>query len=139
MNVQTCYVIGGCFFVNNNTSSWSLVVGLFLAVFMSSYSAAQVQSSASLPNRQELTKSKRLKIVATVKKGVSKDSLILDWSVRNVSRKDVSFRDTYVLRDYSFVVKDQKGAIVEPTKEGRQKIFESSFVSHRSPVNLHHG
>jgi len=86
---------------------------------------------------KSLIPSKNLRIEAVVKEGETKGSLILEWSLKNISRKDIYFRDTYVLRDYKFTIRDLDGHIVSPTAEGQQKIYASLFVSHRDSVTLH--
>lgn len=83
--------------------------------------------------------SKSLRIRAAVKKGEIKGSLILEWSLKNISRKNITFRDTYVLHDYSFVVTDREGRNVQPTEAGRRKILESGLISHRDFVALRPG
>jgi hypothetical protein len=86
-----------------------------------------------------VTKSKRLQMVATIKNGETKSSLILEWAFKNISPRDISFRDTHVLRDYSLIVTDQAGHQIKPTKKGQQVMFSASWASHRTPVTLHPG
>ena len=90
---------------------------------------AQSASTAFVP-------SKKLRISALIKKGETKDSLILEWSLKNISRKNADFRDTYVLRDYKFTIRDSEGHIIAPTPAGQEKIYASLFVSHRDSVTL---
>jgi hypothetical protein len=96
------------------------------------WASAQSLGKSSIP-------SKNLRISAVVKKGETKGSIILEWSLANVSRRDIYFRDTYVLRDYKFIITEVDGHIVSPTAEGQQKINASLFVSHRDSVTLHPG
>ena len=84
-------------------------------------------------------RSRNLKIVASIKKAATKQSLILEISLRNVSHKEISFRDTHVLNDYSFVVKGRDGKSLSPSEEGRIKILESRMISHRDIVVLQPG
>jgi isopentenyldiphosphate isomerase len=84
-------------------------------------------------------KSNRIQIIAAVKRGELKGSLFLKWSLKNVSPKDVVFRDTHVLRDYSIFVKDQRGKLLSPTEKGQKILFEAGWVSHRTSVTIHPG
>src|SRR2546430_220821 len=61
-------------------------------------------------------RSRNLKIVASIKKGETKRSLILEISLKNISHKEISFRDANVLFDYSFVVKDREGKVLSPSE-----------------------
>ncbi len=78
------------------------MVLLVLLVLIGSQASTQWASSQSVGRSFIL--SKNLRITAVIKKGETKGSLILEWSFRNISRKDIHFRDTYVLRDYKFTI-----------------------------------
>jgi len=84
-------------------------------------------------------RSRNLKIIAAIQKGETKGSVVVEISLKNISQKEISFRDTYVLNDYSFVVKSRDGNVVPPSEGGRRKIFESRAVSHRYFVVLRPG
>jgi len=100
---------------------------------------AQALLSSIQLDAKSAIRSRNLRIVAAVKKGEAKQSLIVEISLKNISHTEISFRDTYVLNDYSFVVKNQAGNMVPPSEEGRRKIFESRAVSHRYFVALRPG
>jgi len=110
------------------------MVLLVLLVLIGSQASTQWASSQSVG--RSFIPSKNLRITAVIKKGETKGSLILEWSFRNISRKDIHFRDTYVLRDYKFVITEPDGHIVSPTAEGQQKIFQLFFVLPRDSVTL---
>jgi hypothetical protein len=88
---------------------------------------------------ESVMSSNRVEILATLKRGELKGSLILTWSLKNVSQKDVVFRDTQVLRDYSIFVKDQRGQLLSPTEKGKKILFAVGWVSHRTSRTLHPG
>jgi hypothetical protein len=90
-------------------------------------------------NAKPVMKSRNLKIIASVRKGEAKQSLILDISLENISHKEISFRDTNVLIDYSFVIKDRKGKVLPPSEGGRRKFLESGLISHKPPLVLRPG
>src|SRR5258708_7637984 len=72
-------------------------------------------------------RSTNLKIIASIKKGETKQSLILEISLKNISHKEISFRDANVLIDYSFAIKDWR-IFIEPG-ERRTKLFLTGSVS----------
>jgi len=76
-------------------------------------------------------------MVATAKKGETAHSLVLEWSLKNISVRDVNFRDTHILRDYSIVITDREGYPLRATEEGQEIILASGWVSHRDSVTLH--
>jgi hypothetical protein len=121
------------------TSFSTLAVILSLGSKTGAGSPAQPLLSLTQWDTKSTIRSRSLKIITSIKKGETKQSLILEISLKNISHKEISFRDTYVLNDYSFVVKDRDGNVVPPSEEGRRKIFESRAVSHRNFVVLRPG
>ena len=92
-------------------------------------------SSTQLDMRSAI-KSRNLKIIASTKTGETRHSLILEIWLKNISQKEISFGETNVLIDYSFVVKDRRGNVLAPSEEGRKKMLESRMVSHKPPMIL---
>ncbi len=84
-------------------------------------------------------RSKNLKIIASIKEGETKQSLILEISLKNISHKEISFRDANVLIDYSFAVKDGEGKALPPSESGRRKMLESRMISYKPPLVLNPG
>lgn len=84
-------------------------------------------------------RSRNLKLIASIKKGETKQSLILEISLKNISHKEISFRDANVLIDYSFVVKDREGNALAPSEVGRRKILESGMISYKPSLVLRPG
>src|SRR5258706_12709542 len=84
-------------------------------------------------------RSKNLKIIASIKEGETKQSLILEISLKNISHKEISFRDANVLIDYSFAVKDGEGKALPPSERGRKKMLESRMISYKPPLVLNPG
>jgi hypothetical protein len=87
----------------------------------------------------ESARSRNLKIIASIKKGETRQSLIVEISLKNISNKEISFRNTDVLIDYSFMVKDREGSVLRPSEVGRRKILESGLVSHKPAMVLSPG
>jgi len=56
--------------------------------------------------------------------------------LKNISHKEISFRDTDVLIDYSFVVKDRESNVLPPSEKGRRRILELGMISHKPPIVL---
>lgn len=119
-----------------NTKSKLWVSTLALSFAIGPFAGGSSRGSSS--TYESVMKSNRIQIIAAVK-GVLKSSLILQWSLKNVSPKDVVFRDTHVLRDYSIFVKDQRGKLLSPTEKGQKIFFEAGWVSHRTSVTIHPG
>jgi hypothetical protein len=90
----------------------------------------------STQRNTESARSRNLKIIASIKKGETKQSLILEISMKNISRKEISFREANVLIDYSFVVKDGEGKVLPPSEGGRKKMLESRIISYKPPLVL---
>src|SRR5260221_10918233 len=82
-------------------------------------SLAQPLMSSTQWDTKSAIRSSNLKIVASIKKGETKQSLIVAISLKNISHKEISFRDTDVLIDYSVVVKDRNGNVLAPSEVGR--------------------
>ena len=52
--------------------------------------------------------SRNLKIIAAIKKGETKGSVVVEISLKNISQKEISFRDTY-LATTSLMSNDRRG------------------------------
>src|SRR6267143_3609669 len=115
-----------------------VVVVLLVAITWASASTQPLLSSTQLDMRSAI-KSRNLKIIASTKTGETKHSLILEIWLKNISHKEISFGETNVLIDYSFVVKDRRGNVLAPSEEGRKKMLESRMVSHKPPMILRPG
>ena len=87
----------------------------------------------------ESARSRILKIIASIKKGETRQSLIVEISLKNISHKEISFRDANVLIDYSFAVKDGEGKALPPSERGRKKMLESRMISYKPPLVLNPG
>lgn len=123
-------------YVKQNKSSLLRSALLFLTMICAGVGAAQPFLYSAQFRKGSPIRSKNLEIVAAIKKGENKGSLILDIALKNISRKEISFRDTYVLNDYSFVVKDREGNVLPPSEVGRREILKSGMISHRYFVDL---
>jgi len=87
-------------------------------------------------DKKSTIRSRNLKIVASIKKGEIKQSLILEISLKNISKKEISFRETNVLLDYSFVVKDGEGKVQPPSAGGEKRMLESRMISYKPALIL---
>lgn len=96
-----------------------------------------LQHAGRLVVGQSMATSQKLQIRAVLTKDETKGVLLLEWSLKNISKKDVAIRDTNVLHDYSFLIKDHRGNIVRPTEAGQQKLLEYGIVGHRYSKTLH--
>jgi hypothetical protein len=121
------------------TSARVLAFALFFMIAASVCADSRAPLVAYQAARQSVTKSKRLRMLASTRKGETEHSLVLEWYLKNVSREDVNFRDTHILRDYSIIITDREGHPVQPTEKGQNIIFASGWVSHRDLVTLHPG
>src|SRR2546430_12915230 len=68
----------------------------------------------------ESARSRKLKIMASIKKGETRQSLIVEISLKNISNKEIRLRNTNVLIDYSFMVKDREGNVLTRSELGRR-------------------
>lgn len=127
------------FLMKKIACSWSLVVILLFTMIISAGASAEAVLNSTQLDKKSATRSRKLKIIATIKKGETKGSLLIEISLKNISRKEISFRDTSVLNDYSLVVRDREGNIMPLSKEGRRKVVESRLISYKPPVILHPG
>lgn len=93
-------------------------------------------SSSTQWDKKSTMRSRNLKIVASIKKGETKQSLILEIALKNISPKEISFRDTNVLFDYSFVVKDGEGKVLSPSAGGEKRMLESGMISYKPALVL---
>src|SRR5258706_7073659 len=118
---------------------WITAVILLLVAISWTEAPAQSLLGSNQLDMKSVIGSRNLKIIAAIKKGETKGSVVVEISLKNISQKEISFRDTYVLNDYSFVVKSRDGNVVPPSEGGRRKIFESRAVSHRYFVVLRPG
>jgi len=120
------------------TDFGTLAVILLLTVIQT-YALAQSRSSSNQLTMKSAIPSKNLKIIGASKKGAKKGSVVIEIWLKNISQKEISLRETYVLNDYSFVVKGRDGEVLSPSEEGRMRILESRMISHRDIVVLQPG
>lgn len=139
MNVRTVNVGGTAKSMKTGKNLVYSGVLLLILIGACTHVGIGARPVAAQSSQKSFTPSKKLRLIAAARKGETKGSSILEWSIKNISPKAVNFRDTHVLRDYSFVVKDQEGHVVSPTEEGQRKIGESLFVSHRTVVTIRPG
>jgi len=100
--------------------------------------SAQPLLSSTQFDKKSAIRSRNLKIIASIKTGEAKKALNLEI-LKNVSHKKISFRDTDVLIDYSFVVKDRESNVLPRSEQGRRRILESGMISHKPPMILRPG
>lgn len=87
-------------------------------------------------DKKSTVRSRNLKIVASIKKGETKQTLIIEIAVTNISHKEIRFRETNVLLDYSFLVKDGEGKVVPPSEGGKKRMLESRMISYKPALVL---
>jgi len=119
-----------------NFSALAVVLPLVTITWAGAFAQPLVRSTQ---RDTESAGSRNLKIIASIKKGETRQSLIVEISLKNISNKEISFRNTDVLIDYSFMVKDREGNVLTPSEVGRRKILESGLVSHKPAMVLSPG
>src|SRR6266403_4962834 len=125
--------------VKSITSFSTLAVVLPLVTITWAGAIAQPLVRSTQWDTKSTVRSKNLKIIASIKEGETKQSLILEISLKNISHKEISFRDANVLIDCSFAVKDGEGKALPPSERGRKKMLESGMISYKPPLVLNPG
>ena len=82
------------------------------------------------------SKSNRLRLVAVVNKDAKTGTLVLRWSLKNISQVDIHFQDNNLFRDYKITVMDKLGKPVPLTRRGQEELTGSYFISYREAFNL---
>src|SRR5258706_794150 len=91
------------------------------------------------PSNSPLATTRRLAIVATLNQHAPNGAIILKWSLKNVSRKEIKFRDTNIFLDYKICVKNRNNDQVRLTEKGQQATTASYFASHKTSLTLQPG
>ncbi len=111
-------------------------VGLCLPMLLSGAPFYQLKSEPS--NLSPVT-TRRLVIIATLDKHAPNGAISLKWSLKNVSNKEVKFRDTNIFLDYKITVKKGNSNQVRLTEKGQQATTASYFASHKTSLTLQPG
>ena len=75
-------------------------------------------------------------LMLTATAQTDRENVILSWSIKNVSDKQIVFRDTNVFLDYKFTVTDQHNRPVQPTEVGQRQLTFSYFALHKKTIAL---
>lgn len=84
-------------------------------------------------------KSNRVRLVAVVNKEAKTGTLVLSWSLKNISQVKIHFQDNNLFRDYKITVMDRSGKTVQLTRRGQDELTGSYFISHREAFDLRPG
>ncbi len=98
-----------------------------------------LQIAGFQPSKERHIYSTNLSIVAGINKDGKTGALILKWSLRNTSNRDISTRDTNLLNDYRIEITDYQNKRVPPTEEGQKQLMAARMLSHRSALTIHPG
>jgi hypothetical protein len=69
----------------------------------------------------------------------STQSVTLKWSLKNVSEKEIHFRDTNIFLDYKISVKNKQNSPVKLTEKGQRASAAAYFSSHKTTIVLRPG
>lgn len=79
-----------------------------------------------------------LKLTAEVNKD-EKGGLVLEWTLRNISNRDLLIGVTNPLTDYTVEVTDRRNKPVRLTEAGQKQWLASRMISRKPPVVFHPG
>lgn len=82
---------------------------------------------------------RRLVFVAQTEQASTTGDITLKWSLKNVSGKDIYFRETNIFLDYKISVKNQHNSPVRLTERGQRAAAAAYFSSHKTAVVLRPG
>lgn len=95
-----------------------------------------VASVAQQRSRVAKSPSPRLTIEASADVNSAKGTVVLKWSLKNNSDKDILVPDVNMFIDHKFVVKDENNRILRLTERGQQVTTASYFTLHRRTTSL---
>jgi hypothetical protein len=78
----------------------------------------------------------RLTLVAAVDTDPANSDIILKWSLKNISNREISLPDVNLFMAHKFIVKDQKNRAVQLTRAGQQASMAAYFTSPRRTTVL---
>jgi hypothetical protein len=82
---------------------------------------------------------RKLAFVAEAAQPSTKGGITLKWSLKNVSGKDIYFRDTNIFLDYKISVKNRHNSPVKLTERGQRAAAAAYFSSHKTAIVLRPG
>ena len=110
------------------------VVGAFGICSAPTLALERVQSSkVSFPSANDL------KLTAQVNKDEKSGALVLEWTLRNSSNRDLSIRNTNLLIDYSIEVTDRQNKPATLTEAGQKQWLVSLMISRKPTFIFHPG
>jgi len=109
-----------------------LAMALFFPLSASAYIGQQEnqRTSMGLMSRSanlRTVSARKLALVPQADQHTTKGVVILKWTLKNVSEKVISFRDTNVFLDYKITVKNQYNSSVKLTERGRESPERLTF------------
>jgi len=120
------------------TNFSTLVVILSLVTITSARAPAHPLLSSTQLDSKVPIRSRTFQIVASISAGETRQN-ILQISLKNISHKEIRFRETDVLNDYLLYVKDREGNLLTPSEKGKRTMLESRMLSLKPPVILRPG
>lgn len=126
------------------TKTRLLAIALFFPLCASAYGGDE-ETKGTLdgllfqPSNSRMVSLRKLVFVAQVEQPTTNGAVTLKWSIKNVSRKNIYFRDTNIFLDYKISVKDQRSGPVRLTERGQQASTAAYFSSHKTAVVLRPG
>lgn len=125
--------------MNHEVCSGLSVVLLFVIGPFSCWHAQTLPDVQPQSSKERPIYSKSLRIVAGINKEGKTGSLILKWSLKNISSRDIAARDTNVLNDYTIEITNYQNRPVRLTEEGQKQLMASRMLSRRSALTIHPG
>lgn len=116
----------------NNAFSYALLI-MTISLFMSFETLSQDKSIESTNSKAEvLSKSPILEAELNSIEFQVGNSIELTLTVKNKSKFTVVLFDAVPERSFEITVKDENGMELEPTKEGRKKMFPDTIMARES-------
>ena len=88
-------------------------------------------------SKLELPSATDLELVAKVTKDAKTKALVLEWTLRNSSNRDLSIGNTTLLNDYVIEVTDRQNKPARLTDAGQKRFFVSRMLSRKPPIIFH--
>jgi hypothetical protein len=118
----------------------AIALNLLIVFAIGAFRQVKTQPQSGAPGGGAFSrKSNRIRLVAAVNKDAKTGTLMLSWSLRNISQTAIHFQDNNLFRDYKITVMDRLGKTVQLTRKGQGELTGSYFISHREAFDLRPG
>ena len=121
-----------------------LAIAISFPLCASAYGVHQATRGTSECLRFQTSNSRMVSLrkvvfVAQAEEPSAQGDITLKWSLKNVSGKEIYFRDTNIFLDYKISVKNQRNSPVRLTERGERAAAAAYFSSHKTAVVLRPG